>query len=347
MYSKKFVLFFLVSITTINTTFALINIVDYGAAEQENWRGARGYKFHRMEDCNTMLPGKGYFAVFDGHGRAEAAKYAAEHLHEILQSLKETETCSTEKLFELAFIKADNEIMEETGSGTTAVVALVDSEEGMLHIANVGDSRALVMCTENSTKQLSIDHKAESERERIEAVGGAIYGGRTGGTVAVSRALGDKCVKWTLDKKEKEKTEENYLVSPIPHTKSISLENVKFLVLVSDGITDVMDNQEIMYFVNKLLDAKMSAQTAAESLVEKAAELESSDDLTVIVVVFQNASTSSSSSSSSPSPKPYSAFSPPGEPKFPRKNQSRTEKAKDKAAGFLWGTYNPPKPPKV
>lgn len=345
MYSKKFVLFFLVSITTINTTIAIVDIVDHGAAEKENWRGARNYKFHRMEDCHTILPENGYFAIFDGHGGANAAKYAAEHLHKILEIVKETETYSQEKLFKQAFIKADNEIMKHASDGTTAVIALVDTEKSMLHIANVGDSRALVMCTGNSTKQLSIDHKAENERIRIESVGGFIAAKRVGGILAVSRSLGDQSVKWAIGKEKKEHIEENYLVSPIPHTKSISLENVKFLVLASDGITDVMNNQEIMYFVNELLETGSSAQTAAKSLVEQAADLKSPDDLTAIVVVFQNTETSpfyaknSSASSSSPftSPKPYSALSPPEEPRFARKKLSQTHT----------DAIKPQKPPKA
>ncbi len=61
-------------------------------------------------------------------------------------------------------------------AGSCAIIVLIVGE--IAHIANVGDSRA-VMCLNGgkSFVQLSTDHKPESqsERERIEGFGGRVY----------------------------------------------------------------------------------------------------------------------------------------------------------------------------
>ena len=94
-----------------------------------------------------------------------------------------------------------------TTSGATAVVALLKSEgaERKLFVANVGDSRAVLVCEKSSesdpeptssgfyARRLTYDHRAEDEEEqqRIKDAGGFIARGRVLGILAVSRSFGD------------------------------------------------------------------------------------------------------------------------------------------------------------
>ncbi len=58
-------------------------------------------------------------------------------------------------------------------------------------VANVGDTRALLL--KHEATRLSVDHKpdAAEERQRIEGLGFEVKNGRLMGTLAVSRAFGD------------------------------------------------------------------------------------------------------------------------------------------------------------
>ena len=69
------------------------------------------------------------------------------------------------------FIQVDklNALNCELSAGTSVVVALVYSE--LLYVANVGDSRALLCCTDSNgvlrVVQLSVDHDLRNEDELL------------------------------------------------------------------------------------------------------------------------------------------------------------------------------------
>jgi serine/threonine protein phosphatase PrpC len=65
------------------------------------------------------------------------------------------------------------------------------------HVANLGDTRA-VLCSEKLiARRVSIDHKVSnpSEEDRIRSEGGTIIKGRVAGQLAITRALGDLDLK--------------------------------------------------------------------------------------------------------------------------------------------------------
>ncbi|KAJ8536722.1 hypothetical protein K7X08_035123 [Anisodus acutangulus] len=117
-------------------------------------------------------------------------------------------------------------------TGSTAVVAILTQES--IIVANCGDSRA-VLSRAGRAVPLSCDHKPDklSERARIEAYGGkVIFAGvpRVGGVLAVSRALGDNCLK-------------PYVI-PEPEISFIEREaEDECLILASDGMWDVISNE--------------------------------------------------------------------------------------------------------
>ncbi len=122
---------------------------------------------------------------------------------------------------------------------------------------------------------ISVDHKPNSkeERERIEAAGGVIvWAGtwRVGGVLAVSRAFGDRPLKRfviaTPDVREEQLTPDDEL-----------------LILASDGLWDVVSNQEAVNLVREVADA----EKAAKRLTEEALQRGSNDNISCIIVRFK------------------------------------------------------------
>jgi len=156
--------------------------------------------------------------------------------------------------------------------GTTAVVALVQADR--LTVAHVGDSRG-VLCRNGNALALTQDHKPEiaAERRRIEALGGFVsYIGcwRAMGILAMSRAIGDLFLKPYVSAK------------PDVSTMSIGPTD-EFIVLASDGVFDVFDNDQVV----RIVRAADDPQHAASLLTKSALAAGSLDNITAIVVALR------------------------------------------------------------
>lgn len=177
-------------------------------------------------------------------------------------------------------IAVDNQVVEECKSrtdmsGTTAVIALLDGE--LLIIGNVGDSRAVMGDLKGSTIPLSFDHKPNQlkERRRIKEAGGFItFTGvwRVAGILATSRALGDFPLK-----------EPRKLVTAEPDVLTFSLRDHKahFVILATDGLWDVLTNEEAVAFVR---DHIHEPDFGAKSLTLHAYYRGSQDNITVAIL---------------------------------------------------------------
>ncbi|XP_017229127.1 protein phosphatase 2C 53 isoform X2 [Daucus carota subsp. sativus] len=252
-----------------------------------------------------------FFGVYDGHGGSQVANYCRERFHSalaeeldlLMAKLKEGSTnddCQEQwrKAFSNTFLKVDAEIGGEANGapvapetvGSTAAVAIVCSSH--IIVANCGDSR-VVLCRGKEPLALSVDHKPNREDEyaRIEAAGGKVIqwnGHRVFGVLAMSRSIGDRYLKpWIIPDPE---------VMFIPRTR-----DDECLILASDGLWDVMSNEEVCEMARKriLLWHKKNgvtlpmergeiidpaAQAAAECLSNRALQKGSKDNITVIVV---------------------------------------------------------------
>ncbi|KAK8550399.1 hypothetical protein V6N12_039110 [Hibiscus sabdariffa] len=252
-----------------------------------------------------------FFGVYDGHGGSQVANYCRERLHsalvEEIESVKErqsnasiTDGCQDlwKKAFTNCFVKVDAEIGGQADQepvapetvGSTAVVALICSSH--IIVANSGDSRA-VLCRGKEPMALSVDHKPnrEDEYERIEAAGGKVIqwnGHRVFGVLAMSRSIGDRYLKpWIIPDPE---------VMFIPRVKEDEC-----LILASDGLWDVMSNEEACDLARRRIlqwhkkngatlasergeTIDPAAQSAAEYLSNRALQKGSKDNITVLVV---------------------------------------------------------------
>lgn len=172
-------------------------------------------------------------------------------------------------------------VPSQTNCGTTATVLVLIGME--LVCAHVGDSRA-ILCRDGEAIRLCEDHRPyrRDELERIEAAGGIILtsGGmyRVNGILGVSRAIGDRELK------------EFVIAEPEINTREIS-EQDEFLIVASDGLWDVVDDNECVEITQKILHDSSRLDNVAKGLTAEAFERGSKDDISVIVVDLRNYAT--------------------------------------------------------
>ncbi|KAL3632025.1 hypothetical protein CASFOL_025009 [Castilleja foliolosa] len=263
-----------------------------------------------------------FFGVYDGHGGSQVANYCRDRIHLALEEelknvkdvpmngiIRDTRQVQWENVFTSCFSKVDDEVggkldrvvPEGVGDtdagpiasetvGSTAVVAVVCSSH--IIVANCGDSRA-VLYRGKEAIALSIDHKPSRDDEyaRIEALGGKVIqwnGHRVFGVLAMSRSIGDRYLKpWIIPTPE---------VMFMPRAREDDC-----LILASDGLWDVMSNEEACELARKriliwhkkngpnpLVDrgrgVDLAAQAAAEYLSNVALQKGSRDNISIIVV---------------------------------------------------------------
>lgn len=252
--------------SVINSSHREESVPAWGGGVSENNRFSYGYSSSRgkrasMEDFHDTLISKvegvmvGLFGVFDGHGGSRAAVYVKQNLFKNL-------------LGHPQFVTDTN-----LAIGSTASTAILVGDR--LLVANVGDSRA-VICIAGRAIALSIDHKPNrsDERQRIEKAGGVVmWSGtwRVGGVLAVSRAFGDRLLK-------------KYVVAEPEIQEEPITSDVEFLVIASDGLWDVVSNQDAVTMVQNIPDPAEAAKTLTEEAYKKG----SADNITCVVIRFHH-----------------------------------------------------------
>jgi len=252
----------------------------------------RGWR-ESMEDVPLVLP-FGYlggawrdsalFAVFDGHGGEQVARFVARQLPLVLAEMPPNDA---ELALAKSFLRIDELLRGPSAEtelasltlpagvvsgdpaqqrcsadrcGSTAVCCLVRGSE--LVLAHAGDSRAvLARKGGGAAEEVTEDHKPDLPREvaRIEAAGGFLQEEaracgrgveyRVNGDLNLSRALGD--LHW----KDPAKQPEKQIITGVPDTRTIAWKVGKedFLLMASDGIWECMTSQEVVNFVRARL----------------------------------------------------------------------------------------------
>ncbi|KAL5992429.1 hypothetical protein ACLOJK_013347 [Asimina triloba] len=242
----------------------------------------KGKANHPMEDYHVakfiQIRGQevGLFAIFDGHLGDSVPAYLQKHLFSNI--LKEEEFWThPDRSISKAYERTDRAILSHSPDlgrgGSTAVTAILINGQ-KLWIANVGDSRA-VLAKGGETRQMTIDHEPNMERGIIEDKGGFVSNmpgdvPRVNGQLAVSRAFGDKNLKSHL------RSDPDIQHADIDYHTDI-------LILASDGLWKVMNNEEAVDIARKFKDP----QTAAKQLTAEALNRDSKDDISCVVVRFR------------------------------------------------------------
>ncbi|KAJ3680900.1 hypothetical protein LUZ60_015389 [Juncus effusus] len=268
-----------------------------GYASMYTQQGRKGVNQDTMTIWEDFVGEKGsiFLGVFDGHGPYghKVARYIRDALPSKLCSLFESKISHDQLKDEIndsncdqfstwknnvikAFEDLDEELSRQTGidcicSGTTAV-SIVKLREHLI-IANLGDSRA-VLCTRDAKNQqvavqLTIDHKPDlpSEDKRITSCKGRVFALEEESDVhrlwlpeedspglAMSRAFGDFCLK-----------DCGLISTPEVSYRRLS-EKDEFLVLATDGIWDVLSNDEVI----KIVSSTKKRSDSAKKLVDHA-----------------------------------------------------------------------------
>jgi len=217
----------------------------------------------------------GLFGILDGHGGGEVAKYCVKSVPDAFDKFYDDNENNIEKLFQITFAKVDDELRMKGAqdSGSTVCVCFVRKENTSVvaHIANLGDTRAIIV-RENGFERITVDHKASdpSEIERIQKAGGFVMKDRVSGQLAVTRALGDLALK-----KEG--------VINVPYYRKIPItSNDKYIIMATDGLWDVVDDQGAYEIAKGLKDS----QEISKSLVATALKNGSRDNVSVFVLKF-------------------------------------------------------------
>ncbi|CAK7346524.1 unnamed protein product [Dovyalis caffra] len=178
----------------------------------------------------------GILAVFDGHGgELPLSDYKAIKLGTLREALSKT-------IFDIDLKFTQEAIKNNYFSGSTANVVLL--YDGQILVANVGDSKALLMSVKIlsaslSTTELTYDHHPDREDEtaRIKAAGGSVilWGvPRVNGILAMSRSIGDVALKRFGVIAEPEFTGWRVLTA-----------NDRYLVVASDGMFESLTPQDV------------------------------------------------------------------------------------------------------
>jgi serine/threonine protein phosphatase PrpC len=154
--------------------------------------------------------------------------------------------------------------------------------------AHVGDSRMIIKHQDTITATQDHTPTNELELERIKRTGVQLYGGtriRCGNRIlAVSRAFGDAHFKPDPDSDiEKVRLEypEYTCVVVIPTITHHVLSEGDTVVLVTDGVTNVMNNEEV---IEATKASSSEDDVTAKAIVETALTKGTQDNVCVMVV---------------------------------------------------------------
>ncbi|QWU87212.1 hypothetical protein CA3LBN_001477 [Candidozyma haemuli] len=168
------------------------------------------------------------------------------------------------------------ELLMPALSGSCALLSFYDTNSKMLKVAVTGDSRALLGSFKNNqwtVRQLSIDQTGSNPTEVARIISehpdepNVVRNGRVLGSLEPSRAFGDcryklpgsiqdRLYKQFFGKKLPSNLNSPPYVTaePVVTTTKVSPENNDFLVMASDGLYEMLSNEEIVGLVVKWME---------------------------------------------------------------------------------------------
>ncbi|KAK9169942.1 hypothetical protein Syun_002082 [Stephania yunnanensis] len=251
----------------------------------------------QVETCRNFT----FLGVYDGHGGPEASRYVREHLFSNFARLAGENRAISEDVLRNAIGATEegflNSVRATVGAKPTIVAVgsccLVGVLwNGTLHIANLGDSRAVMGVLNRFRKivaePLTSDHNASLEEIRRELRSqhpddphilvqkDGVW--RIKGVIQVSKAIGDahlKSTEFVLDPSFPRYQLNEPLTRPVLSAEpSISTRVIgpkdKFLIFASDGLWDHVTNQEAAELVHKYPRAGIAKRLIKKALTEAA-----------------------------------------------------------------------------
>jgi len=214
--------------------------------------------------------GETLWAVFDGHRGKEVAGFASQKMPGLVWGNMSAPGCPGPGEAISGAIRQCHELARNEGhrAGSTAVIVLTYGD--FLFCGSAGDSRVVAGLHGGGVARLSGHHSTcnPDEVARIQANGGKLEWGRLGGFLPVTRGLGN----FDLEADG---------FSCVADVTSLPRRQVEFVIIASDGLWDVISDEECCRLVRQ-----WGTATSAERLAITAQQMGSSDDIAIVIVRF-------------------------------------------------------------
>ena len=254
-----------------------------------------------------------YFGIYDGHGGNGCSTYLKDNLHMNIKEFSKIGIKIGIDIIEERF--KTKEALDENGeikdsSGSCGLILLIKKKRCI--IANIGDSRLVIFKNRKITFS-TIDHKPNYiiEKARIEMAGGKIYqtpsifplyqnGKKVDipyrvlpGRLSVTRTFGD------IQAKDEKFGGNKTVIIALPDITEIELnDEYNLIIMGSDGIFDVLSNEELLECIDIVLkekeitgnikneDIHQLCGDFTNMIIKSALAKESLDNITCIVIAL-------------------------------------------------------------
>ena len=242
-------------------------------------------------NSNQML-----FELFDGHGGDDISNFLQQNFSQIYKQYLEINDYDIPKSLINSFKETDSLIkgsltnLEGMGSTGTIIHLVWETNSKLIvYTGNVGDSRASLISPTHIIR-LSYDHRMsdEKEKERILESGIEVIENRIGGELMLTRIFGDyefkkieKDKNNNKEKKNKKNKKKGLICEPFLSKIKIDL-NIKdqFLILASDGIWDLISENEIQ----QMIGITNNSEKLCAMIIKKALDKDSWDNMSVFAI---------------------------------------------------------------
>ncbi|KAM7263171.1 hypothetical protein ACFE04_000854 [Oxalis oulophora] len=285
---------------------------------------------------NASGPQGTFIGIYDGHGGPEASRFVNDNLFRNLQAFASEKQEMSENVIRKAFLATEHDFLSlvkkkwlskpnMASVGSCCLVGVICN--GLLYIANAGDSRVVLGRAERSCRevipiQLSDEHNANYESVRSElrsqhpddpqivVMKHNVW--RVKGIIQISRSIGDAYLKNAEFNRKplvpKFRVAEPYnkpILSPEPTIVSHKLHpDDQFLIFASDGLWEHLSNQEAIDIVQsshrsgaarRLIKAALKEAAKKREMryadlkkIDRGVRRHFHDDITVIVVFLDS-----------------------------------------------------------
>lgn len=239
-------------------------------------QGFREYMEDRWS-YSRLKNGHHLYCIFDGHGGDKVAEFCKNNFADILTQFLLNEPSDISICIRKAIKSLDDlvKLLNVPQTGSTLVMCLITPDR--IWFANVGDSLAMTCSHFNTLSMMSVEHKAESEADRIRAAGGIVTYwdgiGRVNATLNLSRSIGDHYLR------------ESGVIAE-PHIRSINKnrDDIDYIFIASDGIWDVYNMLQINIDLRKLFYKHRSYKEAIDNIITQAKIKGSRDNITICLI---------------------------------------------------------------
>lgn len=277
-----------------------------------------------------------FVGVYDGHGGPEASRFINNHLFNNIKKFTSDDQGMSADVINKAFLATEDDFLslvrqqwsikpQIASVGSCCLVGIICN--GMLYIANAGDSRVVLGRLSNAFKevkavQLSSEHNASLEAVREElhslhpedsqivVLKHRVW--RVKGIIQVSRSIGDAYLKRAEFNREpllaKFRLREPFHKPILKAEPSIFVQKLypedQFLIFASDGLWEHLSNQQAVNIVNNCPRNGIARKLVKTALLEAAKKREMRysdlkkidrgvrrhfhDDITVIVLFLDS-----------------------------------------------------------